>query len=451
MSNDQILGRVPPHNIEAETAVLGAFLLDNEALTNTADFLGADDFYRHAHQKIFSAIISLFHKGEVVDIITLVDELKKNEDLKACGGVSYISNLTSSVPTSANVQYYAEIVRSTSIRRKLLIISNEIISKAYDDTEEYKNVLAEAEKKIFDITDESSAKTGYRESSDVVNETINIIEKLYQAGGDYTGLPTGFSELDRLTSGFQKSDFIIIGARPSVGKTAFALSIASYMAVRKNIPIGFFTLEMAGRSLMQRLLSTEARISLEKIRSGMLKNSDFYNLTEAAGRLYEAPLFIQDTPSIKLLELRAQARRMKRNEGIQAIFIDYIGLITTEVKGNVPRHEQIAEISRSLKSLARELDIPVICLSQVGRQSEGKEPSLADLRGSGSIEQDADVVLYIHRSRGYENESHEEQQKTPVIETDVILAKQRNGPVDRFKLGFVKKYAKFESLTKDHA
>jgi len=451
MSSDQILGRVPPHNIEAETAVLGAFLLDNEALTNTADFLNTDDFYRHAHQKIYSAIISLFHKGEVVDIITLVEELKKNEDLKACGGIAYISNLTSSVPTSANVQYYAEIVRSTSIRRKLLIISNEIISKAYDDTEEYKNVLAEAEKKIFDITDESSAKSGYRESSDVVNETINIIEKLYQAGGDYTGLPTGFTELDRLTSGFQKSDFIIIGARPSVGKTAFALSIASYMAVRKNIPIGFFTLEMAGRSLMQRLLSTEARISLEKIRSGMLKNSDFYNLTEAAGRLYEAPLFIQDTPSIKLLELRAQARRMKRNEDIQAIFIDYIGLITTEVKGNVPRHEQIAEISRSLKSLARELDIPVICLSQVGRQSEGKEPSLADLRGSGSIEQDADVVLYIHRSRGYENESHEEQQKTPVIETDVILAKQRNGPVDRFKLGFVKKYAKFESLTKDHA
>ncbi|MCF7944953.1 MAG: replicative DNA helicase [Spirochaetia bacterium] len=450
MGIDTVLGKVPPHNIDAETAVLGAFLLDNEALTVIADYLRVDDFYRHSHQKIFSAIVSLFHKGEVVDIITLVEELKKNEDLEICGGISYVSNLTSSVPTSANVQYYADIVRSSSIRRQLLKISNEIISKAYDDTEDYKDILAEAEKKIFDITDESSAKSGYRLSSDVVNETINIIEKLYQAGGDYTGLPTGFPELDNLTSGFQKSDFIVIGARPSVGKTAFALSIASYMAFRKNIPIGFFTLEMAGRSLMQRLLSTESRIDLKKLRSGMLKNSDLNKLTEAAGRIYESPLCIQDTPNIKLLELRAQARRMKRNEDIQAIFIDYIGLIAAEAKGNVPRHEQVAEISRSLKTLARELDIPIICLSQVGRQSEGKEPTLADLRESGSIEQDADLVLFIHRSRGFENESKEEQQQAPVIETDVILAKQRNGPVDRFKLGFVKKYAKFESLTKEH-
>ncbi len=436
-------GRVPPHNNDAEKAVLGAVLLDSEALMIVMDYLRADDFYRKAHQRIFSTIVELDSNREPLDIITVTDRLKKEQALESCGGTSYISELTSSVPSSANVRYYAEIVQSTSIKRKLIRAASGIMDHSYSDISDHKEVLAEAEKAIFNILEGSQAVGGYRSSVDVINETINIIEKLYQAGGDYSGVASGFPELDRLTSGFQPSDFIIIGARPSVGKTAFALTIVSHMTVKKKIPVGFFTLEMAGRSVMQRLLATEARIDLQKIRSGMLKNSDLHSITDAASRLYEAPLFIEDTPNIKLLDLRAQARRMKKNENVQAIFIDYIGLVEPEVKGNIPRHEQVSEISRSLKSLARELDIPVICLSQVGRQSEGKEPNLADIRESGSIEQDADVVLFIHREK-VDQEEHQQ-----ITETDVVVAKQRNGPVGHFKIGFNKRYAKFESLARE--
>jgi replicative DNA helicase len=309
-------------------------------------------------------------------------------------------------------------------------------------------MLAEAEKLIFDVSDSSAVTGKYRSSSQIVNETVNTIEALFHAGGSYTGVPSGFADLDDHTSGFQNSEFIVIGARPSVGKTAFALTIASYMAVRKKVPVGFFTLEMSGKSLMQRLFAAEAKIDSKKLRSGMLTNSDFGKITEAAGRLYEAPLFIEDTPNIKLLDLRSQARRMKKNEGIRVIFIDYIGLIESESKGNVPRHEQVAEISRSLKSLARELDIPIICLSQVGRQSEGKEPTLADLRESGSIEQDADVVMFIHKHRDHDKDISQQDSRA-IIETDIILAKQRNGPVGTIKLGFVPRYTKFETLTRE--
>ncbi len=286
----------------------------------------------------------------------------------------------------------------------------------------------------------------YQKADTIVTETVNVIEKLFHAGGDYTGVPTGFPELDQFTSGFQDSEYIVIGARPSVGKTALALTMASYMAVHKKIPVGFFTLEMSGKSLMQRLLSAEAKIDSSRIRNGMLKHSDFSKLTEAAGRLYEAPLFIEDTPNIKLLELRAQARRMRKNENIRAIFIDYIGLIESDSRNNIPRHEQVAEVSRSLKSLARELDIPIIALSQVGRQSEGKEPTLADLRESGSIEQDADVVMFIHKQR--ETDKDLEHNSKTTIETDLILAKQRNGPVGTCKLVFIPKFTRFESLAK---
>lgn len=443
--HESIQGRIPPHNEDAEKAVLGAVLIDNEALTKVLDFLRAEDFYKTAHQQIFTAVTFLFNRGEAVDLITLTEELKRTDSLEKAGGTAYIAILTSEVPTSANVEYYAKIVRDDSLRRRLLRISNALIVKAYDDSESTQEILAEAEKQIFDISDESSISGKYRHSSLIVNETITSIETRFKAGQSYTGVPSGFPELDNHTSGFQDSEFIVIGARPSVGKTAFALSMASYMAVRKNIPVGFFTLEMSGKSLMQRLLSAEARIDSTNIRKGLLKHSDFSKLTEAAGRLYEAPLFIEDTPNISLLDLRAQARRMKKNEDIKAIFIDYIGLVESGSKGNVPRHEQVAEISRSLKSLARELDVPVICLSQVGRQSEGKEPTLADLRESGSIEQDADVVMFIHKKRDTEQELGQENKS--VIETDIILAKQRNGPIGTVKLGFIPKFTKFESLS----
>ncbi len=440
-------GRVPPHNADAEKAVLGAVMLDPEALETVIDYLRPEDFYRKSHQKIFTTILNLDAQHDPLDIITVTDRLKKDNVLEMCGGASYISDLTSSVPSSANVKYYAQMVQSTSVKRKLIRASTEIIDLAYNEQEDHKEILAEAQKQIFTILEGDQIRGGYRTSDDVVNETINIIEKLYKAGGDYTGVPSGFPELDKMTSGFQPSDFVVIGARPSVGKTAFALTIVQHMAVKKKVPVGFFTLEMSGRLLMQRLMANEARIDLQKIRSGMLKHSDLAKLMEAAARLYEAPLFIEDTPNAKLLDLRAQARRMKKNENIQALFVDYIGLVEPENRGNVPRHEQVSEISRSMKALARELDIPVICLSQVGRQSEGKEPTLADIRESGSIEQDADVVLFIHKERETENRDQAAEQM--IMETDIIVAKQRNGPVGHFKLGFNKRFVKFESLSRD--
>jgi replicative DNA helicase len=443
-----MIGKVPPHNREAEKAVLGAVLIDQEAAELALEYLRDEDFYVRAHAVIFSAVEFISNRGDVIDLITLSEELKKKNLLDASGGLSYIASLTSDVPTTANVQYYARIVRNASIRRHLLKISNDLIAKAYDESEDTQEMLADAEKLIFDVSDSSAVTGKYRSSSQIVNETVNTIEALFHAGGSYTGVPSGFADLDDHTSGFQNSEFIVIGARPSVGKTAFALTMASYMAVRKKVPVGFFTLEMSGKSLMQRLFAAEAKIDSKKLRSGMLTNSDFGKITEAAGRLYEAPLFIEDTPNIKLLDLRSQARRMKKNEGIKVIFIDYIGLIESESKGNVPRHEQVAEISRSLKSLARELDIPIICLSQVGRQSEGKEPTLADLRESGSIEQDADVVMFIHKHRDHDKDISQQDSRA-IIETDIILAKQRNGPVGTIKLGFVPRYTKFETLTRE--
>src|SRR6056297_3039429 len=398
-------GKVPPHNVDAEKATLGAVLLDGDVISTVLRYLRTDDFYSASHQKIFKSIIDLFNRGETIDLISLTDRLSAGGELEACGGTTYVSSLTNEVPTSANVAYYAKIVKDRSVRRQLLKISSGLVTQAYDEGMETRVLIEEAEQRIFEITD-SQHTDSYRGVHDIIAETIEAIEKLYHTKDSYTGVPSGFSDLDNMTSGFQNSEFIIIGARPSVGKTALALTMAANMSIHRKIPVGFFTLEMADMALMQRLLSSEARINSEKLRTGMLRPADFHNLTEAAGRIYEAPLYIDDTPNIKLLDLRAQARRMKSKEGIRVIFVDYIGLIEPESKNNVPRHEQVAEISRSLKSLARELELPIICLSQVGRQSEGKPPTLADLRESGSIEQDADVVMFLHREREDTRDAH---------------------------------------------
>jgi replicative DNA helicase len=437
--------RVPPHNSEAEAATLGAMLLDPEAVSIVLRHLRPGDFYSLHNRNIYTGILSLFNKGQEIDLITLTDELRSTSKLEESGGAAYAATLTSVVPTSANVEYYAKIVKDGSIRRNLLKISAELTAKSHDESIQSRELIEEAERKIFEITD-NQQHGSYRGANEIINETIAAIEKLYHTKDSYTGMPGGFPDLDNMTSGFQKSEFIVIGARPSVGKTAFALSMAANMSIKKNIPVGFFTLEMSAQALMQRLVSSEARINSKNLRTGFLKPSDFHNLTEAAGRIYEAPLFIDDTPNIKLLDLRAQARRMRSKEGIEVLFVDYIGLIEPESKNNVPRHEQVAEISRSLKSLARELEIPVICLSQVGRQSEGKAPSLADLRESGSIEQDADVVMFLHRER----ESTREGEADPMnVETELIVAKQRNGPVGTVKIAFLPHYTKFESLARE--
>ena len=429
---------VPPHNLDAEVATLGALLLDSQALATVLRYLRADDFYRASHGKIYQAILALFDRNEAIDLITLSEELNRAGELEACGGNARILQLTSAVPTSANVEYYARIVRALSMRRALQRISAAIIADSHDETLEVRYIIEEAERRIFDITDRQHSGS-FRPAKEIIAQTVEAIERLYHASGSYTGIPSGFPDLDSLTSGFQNSEFIIIGARPSVGKTALALTMAAQIAVEQQRPVGFFTLEMSAVALMQRLLASEARLDSNRIRSGLLKASDFHKITEAAGRIYDAPLYIEDSPNLKLLDLRALARRMKSNHAVEIVFIDYLTLITSEHL-ELARHEQIAEISRSLKALARELDLPVVALSQVRRESEGKLPNLADLRESGSIEQDADVVMFLHRERGTDENLND-------VETDLIVAKQRNGPVGKVNLAFIPEYTKFESLS----
>lgn len=439
MSTASLKDKVPPHNAEAEQATLGALLLDWGAVTTVLSYLRPDRFYSYQNQVIFEAMLSLFNKGQTGDILSLTEELRSTGKLEAAGGVAYVSSLTDQVPTSSNVEYYAKIVREQSIRRELIKLSSNIISDAHNETKESRAVLEDAQNKIFALTDLDQTQNIVT-MQELITGTINVIETHYKNKDAYTGVPTGFTELDSMTSGLQNSELIIIGARPSMGKTAMALSMAQFIAIQQKIPVGFFSLEMSYQQIGQRLLSQEARIPAGKLRSGMLKIDDLTKLQDAAGRCYESPLYIVDTPNMKLLDLRAMARRMKSLHDVKIIFIDYLTLITSE-NSSIPRHEQIAEISRSLKSLARELNMPIVALSQVRRDSEGREPNLADLRESGSIEQDADVVMFIHRDRVMSDDG----QTTEPIDAKIILAKQRNGPVGHVDLMFIPYYTKFEN------
>ncbi len=443
MSLSSLKDKVPPHNLEAEQATLGALLLDAEAVGTVIRYLRPDNFYSLQNQKIFQAIIGLFNKGQRTDLITLSEELRQSGLLDAAGGPAYVAALTDTVPTSANVEYYAKIVLEHSVRRSLLTISHKIIASAHDESTESRAVLEDAQKSIFELTDANQSAT-FKTPKEIIPRAIEAIERLYHTRDSFTGVPSGLIELDQMTSGFQKSELIIIGARPSVGKTALAMTMAAHTAVKEKIPTAFFSLEMSDMQLMQRLISQESRIPSEKIRTGLLKMSDFQSIQDAAGYIYDSPLYIVDMPNMKLLDLRAMARRLRAQFEVQIIFIDYLTLITSE-NSLIPRHEQIAEISRSLKSLARELDIPVVALSQVRRDAEGKKPTLADLRESGSIEQDADVVMFLHRERVSnvkEGADHEQ-----AIDTELIVAKQRNGPIGDIEILFLPRYTKFVSKT----
>ncbi|MEE8441772.1 MAG: replicative DNA helicase [Spirochaetia bacterium] len=444
MTDEPLRDRVPPHNTEAEVATLGAILLDPDSLGRVLSFLGADDFYRASHARIYDAIIALWDKTEAIDLITVTEALKSAGDLEIAGGAAYVSSLTSSVPTSANIEYYAKIVHETNVRRRLLRVAQQIVADAFGETGESREMVEEAERKIFDLS-EGDHTGGYKQAKEIVQQTVEAIERLYRSKDEYTGIPSGFPALDKLLSGFQDSNFIVIGARPSVGKTALALTMAANISIHRKIPVGFFTLEMSDMAIMQRLIASEARISSQTIRTGMLRPSDFKNLTDAAGMIYDAPLWISDTPGMRLLDLRAQARRMRSKHGVRIIFVDYISLINNE-HADLPRHEQIAEISRSLKALARELTIPIVALSQLTRDVEGKRPNLASIRESGSIEQDADVVMFLHRNRG---EASQDPDHADNVETELIVAKQRNGPVGTVPIAFVRKYTRFESLGDD--
>lgn len=434
-----LMDKVPPHNIEAEQAVLGALLLDWGAMAEVYSKLRSDRFYSIQNQIIYDALIKLYSKNVHGDTLALINELTVQGKLDQAGGTAYIASLTDTVPSAANIEYYMNMVNDRSARRELIKISSEIKASAFELQKESSTILDSAEQKIFALT-EKNETTQVHAAKDIMIKEIEIIDSRYKNKNQFTGIPSGFAYLDTMTSGFQNSELIIIGARPSIGKTALALSMMQHIALEKKIPCGFFSLEMPAESIGMRILSQEARVNMSRMRSGMLKLDDVKKIQDAAGRWFEAPLYTIDTPNMRLLELRAMARRLVANNGVKIIFIDYIGLITTE-DNKKEQWEQISEISKSLKALARELEIPIVVLCQVARDAEGQEPTLAQLRGSGSIEQDADVVMFLHRERLKE--------ETPVQEGKIILAKQRNGPTGEIKIMFIPAYSKFENYKEE--
>ncbi|MBP5451878.1 MAG: replicative DNA helicase [Treponema sp.] len=444
----ELKDKIPPHNLEAEQATLGAMLLNWESVNEVVLYIRASHFYDQRNQIIFDSLVHLSESSVKGDMLTLIDDLTKRGKLDAAGGVSYISSLTDMVPTSANIDYYANIVLDQAIRRNLIRISSEIKAESYDETRESRKILEEAEQKIFKLTDTNESSSIY-ELKDVITPTIELIDMRYKQKGTFSGIPSGITELDSMTGGFQDSEMIIVGARPSMGKTALALSMMQHIAIEGKTPCGFFSLEMSATQICQRLLSQIARIQGRKIRDGILRLEDFAAIQNAAGMCYEAPLYIVDTPNMKLLDLRTMARRMKALHDVKIIFIDYIGLITSENE-DAPVYEQQSAISKSLKSLARELNIPIVVLCQVARSAEGKEPGLNELRGSGSIEQDADVVIFIHGDRkGKKADGDGDEEYNPVQERKLVIAKQRNGPIGDVPVLFIASYTKFENMSKD--
>lgn len=429
--------KVPPHNIEAEQAVLGALLLNWGTMAEVVSNLRPDRFYSLQNQIIYDALVKLYTKSATGDTISLINELTVEGKLEQAGGAAYIASLTDTVPSAANIDYYAEMVLDRAARRDLIHISSELKASSFDLQKESNSLLDEAEQKIFALAEKNETTSIYS-AQDIMVKEIELIEARYKSKNQFTGVPTGFAKLDTYTSGFQNSELIIIGARPSIGKTALALSMIQNIACEKRIPCGFFSLEMPYESIGMRLLAQEARVPMQKIRSGMLKVDDVKKIQDAAGRWFEAPLYTVDTPNMKLLDLRAVARRMVKNQGVKIIFIDYIGLISTD-DPTAPVFEQVSLISKSLKALARELSIPIVALCQVARDAEGQEPNLAQLRGSGSIEQDADVVMFLHRDRIKDGDSIAAQ------DAKIILAKQRNGACGDIDIMFLPSYSKFEN------
>jgi replicative DNA helicase len=446
------MDKVPPHDEEAERAALGAMLMDPDAISVSIQYLRPGDFYSNANGRVYEAILGIFNKGHAADILTVTGELRQNGKLDEAGGSAYVASLTTAVLSSVNIEYYAQTVQSYSLRRALLRVSGEIGTRVFDESREARILLEEAQQRLFELSDNRQTLR-YQSAREIIPETIKIIENVVKSKQEYTGVPSGFDELDKMTSGFHPSEFIIIGARPSIGKTALALTMAANISIQRKIPAAFFTLEMPAMALMQRLISMEARINGNALRSGFIKTSDFQDLLDAAGRIYEAPLYIVDMPNMKLLDLRAQARRIRMQEKIEIMFIDYLGLISSE-NYSTPRYEQMSEISRSLKSLARELDIPIVVLAQLNRDAEKEKPNLSSIRDSGSIEQDADVVMFLHRGRDSDKKAADTANNADNAagegKTSLILSKQRNGPVGTIDLVFMSKYARFESMTRNH-
>ncbi len=443
---DTSLHKVPPQNLEAEQSVIGGILLDNQALNSVLEILDADAFYSEAHRKIFAAIVELYDKNEPSDLITLSNILKSKNQLDQTGGVSYLSSLADNVPSAANISHYSKIVKEKAILRRLIGTATEILNKSYNSAADIDTVLDEAEHAIFEIS-ENKIRPAFSPFKDIIKESVKTIEKLYERKELVTGVPTGYEKIDDITSGLQKSDLIIIAGRPSMGKTALALNIAQYAALEANTPVAIFSLEMSKEQLALRMLSAEARVDSQRIRRGFLGEADWPRLIAAAGRLSEAQIFIDDSSAISALEMKAKARRLKSEVDLGLIILDYLQLMRSGSYRETSREQEISEISRSLKALAKELSVPVIALSQLNRKLEdrtNKRPQMADLRDSGAIEQDADLIAFIYRDEVYDK-SEENPEKGMA---EIIIGKQRNGPTGMVKLAFQDKFARFENLAR---
>ncbi|MEE8410836.1 MAG: replicative DNA helicase [Myxococcota bacterium] len=437
-------GRVPPQDTDAERSVLGAMLLDRQAMLEAIEVLDQDDFYRPAHAKIFEAITNLFERNEPVDEVTVAAELKTLGHLESVGGRAGLSLITESVPTAANAVHYSRIVRSRALTRRLISASTMIATSGYEASADIEMLLDDAEAKIFEITRDREHK-GFVPIKEVVKDAFKRIEKLYERKESITGIGTGFVDLDRITSGLQPSDLIIVAGRPSMGKTALALNIAQNAAIRHQQPVAVFSLEMSKDQLVTRMLCSEGRIDGHRLRGGFLKESDWPRLARAAGSLAEAPIYIDDTGALSILEMRAKARRLQAEKGLALIIVDYLQLMRGRA-GSDGREREISEISRGLKALAKELAVPVMALSQLNRaleQRTDKRPMLSDLRESGAIEQDADVICFVYRDEYYNPESEDKGL------TELIIGKQRNGPTGTVMLKFFSEFVRFENLARE--
>ncbi len=438
----EIIEKIPPQSLEAEAAVLGSMLLDHDAIGQAIELLNASHFYKEAHKKIFSAIIKLFDENNAVDLITVIEELRKTSSLDEVGGPAYITGLASGVPTSANIVHYTKIVKEKMLLRNLISAATQIVSECYDPTQEVDLLVDKAEQAIFNVSSKK-VESRFTPLREVIKGSIETIDTLYQRKENITGLATGFRDFDMKTAGLQTSDLIVIAGRPSMGKSALALCITEHVGVIEKQPVAFFSLEMSKEQLVQRMLCSHARVDAHKVWTGFLSQADWPRLVSAAGKLSEAPIYIDDSPGISVLELRAKARRMKAQFDIKLIVLDYLQLMQGPANSE-SRQQEISEISRSLKALARELRVPLIAISQLSRaveQRSDRRPQLSDLRESGAIEQDADLVVLLLREEYY-NPTEENKGVA-----EVIIAKQRNGPVGSLNLAFLGEYMRFENLT----
>jgi replicative DNA helicase len=438
--------RTLPHSLDAEKSVLGAILIHNEAFNHAAEIIDDRDFFRDAHRRIFNTMVALSERNDAIDFLTLKEELARTGQLDDVGGPAYIASLSDGVPRSANVEFYARIVKEKSTLRSLIFSANKILAEAYQGEQEPDLLLDEAERAIFSIA-EDRIRSGFVPLRELVQGSFATIEKLQQHKGHVTGVPTGFVDLDEMLSGLQPSDLVLIAARPSMGKTSFVLNIAQHVGTSTDMTVGLFSLEMSKEQLFMRMLTSEARIDAHRFRTGYLNEKDYTRLSQALGTLAEAKVYIDDTASIGVLEMRAKARRLKAEHGLHLLIIDYIQLM--QGRGRFEsRQAELASISRSLKGLAKELNVPIVALSQLSRAPETRSdhrPQLSDLRESGALEQDADVVMFIYRPEQYRDDDGQPNQEEQGI-AEIIVGKQRNGPTGTAKLAFVKEHTRFENL-----